>query len=230
MNQKTQDDLWQSGRYERKFVAASGSADALILAVRTHPACFVRPYPDRWVNNIYLDTLDYCFYGENLAGITCRKKIRIRWYGKFGHARTPMLEIKRKQGQLGIKQHYPLEDFSMNDPDYELGALFARANLPLALAEELKRLRPTVCNRYSRAYFATTAEPLRLTVDSKIMSSAFPKLPHGHFGEVPDLIELKYPAELSERAARVSGVFPFRLSRNSKYVNAMNVHHRVLPD
>ena len=41
----------------------------------------LKVYDDRLINSIYYDDENYCTAQDNLAGITNRRKYRIRWYG-----------------------------------------------------------------------------------------------------------------------------------------------------
>ena len=69
------------------------------------------PYPRRGINSLYFDTVDYKCVRENLAGISKRDKIRLRWYDEYKFKRVPELEIKKRDGRLGSKIKYPLSNF-----------------------------------------------------------------------------------------------------------------------
>src|SRR3712207_351051 len=105
------DDL----RYERKFFITGRSAKEIEQQLHFHPACFKEIYNERWINNIYLDTLGFNNYYDNLEGERERWKTRIRWYGGlFGEISKPVLEFKIKRGLLGNKKSYPLRSFTLN--------------------------------------------------------------------------------------------------------------------
>ena len=55
-------------RYERKFVINSASSNVIELELKLHPALFSEIYEERIINNIYLDTLDFENYLDNLNG------------------------------------------------------------------------------------------------------------------------------------------------------------------
>ena len=66
-------------RYERKFKLASPYYD--IIKNQIELKGWFKQYPDRLVNNIYLDNLsNSCFY-DSIEGHLNKKKYRIRWYG-----------------------------------------------------------------------------------------------------------------------------------------------------
>ena len=69
-------------RYERKYRIENVDISLINQIVKMHPAGFRKAYPDRSVNNIYLDTPDFETYRANVAGVSERKKYRVRWYGE----------------------------------------------------------------------------------------------------------------------------------------------------
>ena len=81
----------EDARFEIKFVANEFEVDYVRQWVRLHWACFYVPYPDRWVNNVYFDTLNYFAYEENLSGASARTKVRYRWYGKHDYPEKAQL-------------------------------------------------------------------------------------------------------------------------------------------
>ena len=72
----------EDARLEIKFVSNEKNVDVIENWLKLNPAGFYRPYPDRWVNNVYFDTHDYFAFNENLTGASCRTKLRYRWYGR----------------------------------------------------------------------------------------------------------------------------------------------------
>ena len=61
----------------------------------------LKVYDDRLINSIYYDDENYCTAQDNLAGITNRRKYRIRWYGP--ELKDFVYEIKIKKNNLGEK-------------------------------------------------------------------------------------------------------------------------------
>ena len=102
-------------RYERKYRIPGDDFEAIRAIVETHPMSFHKQYPDRQVNNIYMDSPDLECFRDNLVGAMNREKFRIRWYGKVASLiERPVLELKRKDGELGDK-------FSQEMKQFELG-------------------------------------------------------------------------------------------------------------
>jgi hypothetical protein len=90
----------------------------------------------------------------------------------------------------------------------------------------LRGLNLVLFNRYFRHYYATYDGAFRLTLDDK---QTFFKV-NGLFGNQfvhrqlnarDVIVELKYEIEQEPQANRVSGFFPFRVTRNSKYVQGI---------
>ena len=57
-------------RYEMKYEVDPDIAHAIASIIHTHPAGFVKAFPDRWINNIYFDTVDFDTCQHNLDGIS----------------------------------------------------------------------------------------------------------------------------------------------------------------
>ena len=103
-------------RYERKFLLTSLMKHHLAVIIRNHPSMFSEAYPERFVNNIYFDTLSMSHYWDNVAGITPRIKVRIRWYGDLlGEIEKPVLEFKLKNSLLGSKNSYLLDPITLDE-------------------------------------------------------------------------------------------------------------------
>ncbi len=101
-------------RYERKYRIPGDDFEAIRAIVETHPQSFRKQFPDRQVNNIYLDSPDLECYRDNLIGAMNREKFRIRWYGEItGKVEHPVLELKRKDGELGDKFSQKLQPFAL---------------------------------------------------------------------------------------------------------------------
>lgn len=212
-------------RYERKFHALHVTRAQVELAVKLHPAHFRRAYPPRYVNNIYYDTATLSDFRVHVNGAAQRSKLRLRWYGPSrGVVENSVLELKAKSGQVGNKPAYALPGFS-HDGRCDAKTLCAAArhcNVAAEIVERLARSEASLHNRYHRCYYESADHQFRITIDS---DQTFQQPPRRFLGykrrlEVPQLviIELKYAAALDNRADRIAGAFPFRLSKISKYV------------
>lgn len=215
-------------RYERKFTIANSDKAQVIHAIKNHPAFFRPIFQPRHINNIYLDDQKLSFFKNNRIGIAKRKKIRVRWYGQlFGKNTNPRLEYKLKDGLLGDKWIFKLPDFNV-EPGFTNDSLlevFANADLPAPVVEDLHLLRPTLLNTYHRSYFLSADGKFRITFDEAMAYYRF-NYPRAHFMGVhrtPNdfIVELKYlPAE-DKTASKITKKFPFRMDKSSKYVNGI---------
>jgi len=215
-------------RYERKFTIANSSKAQVLHAIKNHPAFFRPIFQPRQVNNIYLDDQKLSFFKNNRIGIAKRKKIRVRWYGSlFGRTSKPKLEYKLKDGLLGDKWIFELPEFTV-EPGFahrSLIEVFANAILPSPIVEDLHCLRPTLLNTYHRSYFLSADSKFRITLDESMAYYQF-DYPRAHFMAVhrtPNdfIVELKYLPEQDKLAHKISGKFPFRMDKSSKYVNGI---------
>ena len=213
-------------RYERKYKAEHLNFDAVQQMIRLHPVGFRKIFPDRQVNNIYLDTEDLTTYKENVMGIAERKKFRIRWYGEVKAINNPVFEIKLKNNLLGSKLSKPfpifnLQDFNFNN--YKKNEQFA---LVQSFAKAEQDLRPVLLNSYLRSYYGSPDAKFRITIDrhlryfSLFHSFSFEKYMIQDQGLV---IELKYDESFDNQTDRVTQHFPFRLTKSSKYVTGVDL-------
>ena len=162
-----------SPRIELKGVAEGPAADVIEMRVRLHPALFIEEYQERRVNNVYLDTHDFQLADANVVGSADRIKIRVRWYGALiGPVAAPVLEFKRKVGEVGFKIGFPVAPCDL-PPTFD-GELLLESLRHLEGHEdamvELRALRPTLINTYRRRYYRTADRKYRLTIDSAIQS------------------------------------------------------------
>lgn len=216
-------------RYERKFHITEMGRGHVESLIRMNPALFSEIYYRRWVNSIYLDSWSMVSYHENLIGSGHdRIKYRIRWYGDLlGRVESPILELKIKHGEVNRKESYRLAPL---DVDEELSPntiydLFRRADMPADLRDGLLKLQPVLANRYSRNYFLSLDGRFRATIDSELsFYDASDQCRRLHFqwtDPVSVILELKYPHDAAPDAHQISQHFPFRLTRNSKYVTGV---------
>ncbi|MEM6272738.1 MAG: VTC domain-containing protein [Bacteroidota bacterium] len=239
-------------RYERKYRVEELGLAGVRAILERHPVSFRTLYPDRQVNNIYLDTRQMTFYRENLSGVSQRRKYRIRWYGPdLLQVRRPVLEIKLKDGELGEKVSAGLPDFAVGRyPDVqqalrsELRALAYAAPETDAAPERVEAdaegesavvvpkrrpfpvldLVPALLNTYRRSYLISNDGRFRLTIDREMhfyrMGAGF--RPYRNYAEDRVVVvEVKYEAADDPLYYTVGQYLPFRLGKNSKYVNGM---------
>ena len=199
-------------RYEIKYVLGLDEWSKLQQVLIEHPASFSTAFPDRTVNNIYLDTseLENCM--DNLAGISDRQKYRIRWYGQEKEVKSPVLEKKIKNNALGRKEIKKIENW---DDDFLL-------NYHLT---NFGGLCPVLQNQYLRSYYLDWSGKFRLTVDRAIKY----KPANGYFfADYSDafsdehiIVELKFSSEDYKLHRDITRHFPFRPVKHSKYVTGV---------
>ncbi len=213
-------------RYERKFAGDALSQKKAEVLLKTHPEMFRESYPPRLVNNIYFDTPSLEYYADNHQGKNNRQKFRIRWYGNlFGEVKG-ILEIKIKKGLVGIKKSFPLIPFIVDEnlSKSKLIEVIKASKVDEDIVQKFQLLEPVLVNRYSRKYFENFNRKFRVTFDSEMCFYQFNRnIRMNDFRQDKHLfvIELKYFKEFDKEAGKLTQYFPFRLSKNSKYVNGI---------
>jgi len=216
-------------RYELKLASDTISPAQARSLIRLHPEGFRVAFPSREVNNLYLDTVDLQSFNANLAGLSVRRKLRLRWYGipERSVVSNPILELKIKENMLGNKKRQPLEVTLDLTRGYAQILQTIRAHAGEKWRSRLLTFtQPALINRYRRDYFVTPDEAIRATIDYNLV--AFDQ----RMGSRPNLdrplplpatvvIEVKSAPEYHERLQRVMGYFPIARSRSSKYVNGV---------
>ncbi|OGY34127.1 MAG: hypothetical protein A3D99_02045 [Candidatus Andersenbacteria bacterium RIFCSPHIGHO2_12_FULL_45_11] len=217
-----------TNRFERKFFVPHVSVPSIEILIKLQPALFRPLYHERRVNNIYFDTIGLDHYTSHVAGAGSRSKVRIRWYGEtFGAITHPVLEIKIKEGEVGRKRTFSLPSFDFQhriDRGLLLN-LLSQASIPSYWKGQLKDLFPVLLNSYIRTYWLSADRSVRLTVDKEWISyyaltSSLLQLssPFRHEGVV---MEMKYALGDQDTAAIIGAKWPWRLTRNSKYIIAL---------
>ena len=201
-------------RYELKYFVPEDDLFKCLAIVRQHPASFVQAFPDREVNNIYLDSPDRVSYLEGQSGISQRRKYRIRWYGAWQNITDPVLEVKIKENQLGTKRHVLIPSFSVLDLPNVLEGLRETCQIPMSFDV-------SALNRYNRSYYRSFCGKFRITIDHNLMTSlplgdlSKPTTPNGMI-----ILELKYEASDDDKADWIRQFIPLQRSKFSKYSKA----------
>lgn len=217
-------------RYERKFTVPDNfKLNTIEHIIKNNRALFKEVFYERQVNNIYFDTAGYNDYLDNVLGVSDRKKIRIRWYGNtFGEIKHPVLEVKIKKGLVGDKWSYNLKPFILDNKftNKTVQNIFKESDLELPIFESVKMVTPTLLNSYSRRYYLSADRKFRVTLDFNLLYHKI-DVRFNNFNVKPvrdenKIIELKYALKDDNNANSISTQFPFRLNKNSKYVNGVN--------
>ncbi len=217
-------------RYERKFTVPDGyKTSAIEATIKKNSYLFREVYYLRQVNNIYFDTAGYNYYFDNVLGVSDRKKIRIRWYGDMlGEIKKPVLEIKIKKGLVGDKWSYKLKPFVLDNTitTHFIQKIFKESDLPLPILESTRLVTPTLLNSYSRKYYLSANNKFRITVDFDLKYYKIDKqFNNFNFAPTRDenkIVELKYNIEDEICSQQIATQLPFRINKNSKYVNGVN--------
>jgi hypothetical protein len=96
----------------------------------------------------------------------------------------------------------------------------------LEIQESLKFLEPTLLNRYFRKYYLSANRKFRVTLDTQLRYTRISS--HQNYflriakNDSDVVMEMKYDVEDDQAAGSVSSGFPFRLTKNSKYVNGVD--------
>jgi hypothetical protein len=218
-------------RYERKIFITSLSKYEVEQIIKMHPSLFIKAFPERYVNNIYFDTHNYNNLLDNIEGNPDRIKIRVRWYGDlFGLIEKPVLEIKIKKGFLGKKISIPLKPFMLNK-HANISEIIDSAHISdNSIIKDLKLLSPTLLNRYARKYYQSSNKKYRITLDSQQSFYSISKVSNAFLNryteDVSVILELKYDKEHDQGANYIISMFPFRITKSSKYVNGLQ---KILP-
>jgi len=212
-------------RYERKFFVDQLSRAEVEHLVKIHPACFREIHHGRSINNIYLDSLDFRSYHDNVEGLEDRTKVRVRWYGdRSGVVDRPILEFKVKRGVVGRKDSFRLAPIKVGTP-FEPGVVvesIRQSEMPGWARQRSLSLECKLLNRYRRRYFESGCRRYRITVDSELEfhplngSARGPR--EGAKALRAVVLEIKYARQDDCDADSISTHFPFLMSKMSKYV------------
>ena len=217
-------------RYELKLACAAHWLPQARTWIRLHPEGFYVAYPSRTVNNAYLDTPAYDSFNANMAGVSNRRKLRLRWYGEPAPAGNkscpvePILELKYKENMLGGKKRFRLPVAVDLAQPWSCVRQILQAHAPAEWQNLLHQATQfTLINRYRRDYYVTPDGAVRLTLDyaQEAYDQRLALRPNLHARLPLDdliVIEVKAGPGEEERLQALMGLFPASRSRNSKYV------------
>ena len=214
-------------RYERKFRPGQLDVSEMLLLLKLHPKGFKKVYPDRQINNIYLDRVNLASFHENIEGTSPRVKLRVRWYGDvLNQNAKPFLEIKRKFGFVGDKLRVDLPEWDNRSGLSDLGVknLLKEAVDPSGYCSCAIGMNSILVNQYTRSYFESADRKFRLTVDRDLSFNAFRSGKGDLTRKVGDpdvIVEVKYDATHDEEGDLVAKGLSMRVHRISKYVQGV---------
>lgn len=215
-------------RYEIKMTCDEVYLPEVRSSIRLHPAGFSEAYPPRQVNNIYLDTPALDCLEDHINGSAERSKLRFRWYGPDHTAVRGILELKHRVGQLGWKEYSPVAaTFDLTTIAWQDWLDTLRARAQGAAAHLLSwRDRPVLLNSYTREYYESADQEIRITLDYD--QDVYEQVMY----LVPNLtlltptagcavVEVKAPSGLHRRVSNVLSSLPLQVEHSSKYVNGV---------
>jgi SPX domain protein involved in polyphosphate accumulation len=219
----------EDARLEIKFIANATERHAVKYWLKLNKSAFYKPYPNRWVNNIYFDTYHYQAYNENLSGASSRTKLRYRWYGDSDSHDKGVLEVKCKRNYFGWKIRFP----SKSTPELKHSSWqFIFKNLIEQLDSGAKiwlnaNPHPVMINRYFREYYVSHDDRIRATIDTHqvVFDQRYKPCPNiSKKNNTPDILVLEIKFDRKDRglANQIIQGLPLRVSRNSKYMFAVN--------
>lgn len=232
-SKKKEGTIGANFRFERKFIYENSDLEDVIEGVLTNSFGFKEIFNRRKVNNIYFDDNNYSFYHQNVSGTGTREKFRLRWYGDdFTKIKNPIFEIKKKYGEVGDKISFKINDYALSLKGLskdEVSALLSKQilNSNEGLKTKFNQLQPTLYSSYERKYYLSFCGKYRITLD---FNQEFFDPNYTNFlmskmvidsGEI--VLELKYSLEDDDEARSVSQEFNTRLTKNSKYVNGVDM-------
>jgi len=216
-------------RKEIKFVTDRYNFHKIINWIKLNKYNFSNEYPGRWVNSVYFDSYDYSSYRANLSGQSARTKLRYRWYGKSRYPSAGQLEIKNKRNYFGWKSKYKVSNHPYNDgDDWKTVVNQISCQIPNVASHVLLLYgSPIIINRYHRIYFRSFDKKIRITVDrfQEVHDQRYKVQPEVNVkANLPDtiVVEIKFDRNDHDLASNVMQSFPIRVSRHSKYMNAVD--------
>ena len=209
-------------RFERKWIFKSNNYLVLINSLIRSNLFFKKHYPKRRVNSIYFDTSNYASIRENLDGVSNKKKIRLRWYGKSDRITNPILEIKSKKGFETKKENIKISELD-NLIFRSLKNLEIIQNKINETIKTKKTIYPILTTNYDREYYISYNDKIRATVDYNLKSRFLKNLTQmditKNFTKVC-ILELKYPIKSDQYVRSNLKQITLRLSKNSKFINS----------
>jgi hypothetical protein len=217
-----------NSRYEIKIVVDRLMLPQLRAWLKVHPAAFRRSYADRQVNNVYFDTPHLHSYMENLAGVSTRRKLRLRWYGDRHDQVQGTLELKGKFNNLGWKRSQkinPALDLTQNSWRDLLKTMRAELKPEFRLYLDSSGWA-VMLNSYQREYYVSGDQKVRITIDYSILVhdqrlSPRPNLSKHQPPSNLAIVEIKAPRNYYHLIAAIAASLPLRVSKHSKYSSAM---------
>ena len=175
-------------------------------------------YPSRNIHSIYYDTYDLKFISENLSGISERKKFRIRWYNNDQEQLIAEVKIRKNKLVTKIKKNFEVKK-NLNSIK-NLSLIEYNQNVKEIILKYFSKevLQPKVKISYLRDYFYYKGLIITLDKNLEFLDLKTKQI----FNFKNNIIEIKFSENKLNLFNKLESNFPFRITRNSKYVLAMS--------
>jgi SPX domain protein involved in polyphosphate accumulation len=186
-----------------------------------------KTYNNRRVNSIYFDDVGFSSVRDNLAGISKRKKLRLRWYGDQSNS-LPFFEVKTKNGRLGCKTSYPIKPLENNLSELNIDKITSKCIKNLLEHDIVfdEHLVPTLQVNYEREYYETH-DGIRITIDQNIQFSdtqLHTMLNENNSFPYPfKVMEIKFNPGMKEAVSELIRPLHLTPKRHSKYLIGLSM-------
>jgi len=153
-------------RIEKKFVLGKHKDDFLKKLLLSNG--FNKQYPDRVINSIYMDTVNYDFAKDNISGISNRKKIRFRWYNQ--DLKKIYFEVKNKRNFNVWKNIEKIEP-SIDEKSL-VGYLKKNLNNMKFECNNNFNNKLVLKTNYKRSYWLSNNKKIRATIDINLNANS----------------------------------------------------------
>jgi hypothetical protein len=211
-------------RYEIKFTLNEISYSDAIQWVYRYTNLENR-YPDRYINSVYIDNLEYESIRANLAGLSDRVKNRLRWYDNI---QTVRLENKIRNGRLSKKEAFQIDALKSSPTSLTTSQLKSKINNWLMTQSELgfDYYSATLGVRYLRKYFEDD-NGFRVTFDREIQFTDLydDEMSFSRSSRLVDyspiIMEIKFDPSLKNYVNSILRLLNISPKRHSKYLVGM---------
>lgn len=218
----------RDSRLEIKFITQEHNYPLVKNWIKLNNENFKKIYQDRIVNNIYFDSFDYEAFKDNIYGSSSRMKIRYRWYSDFESQKEGKLEFKYKRNIFGWKKRFDIPKLFINSK-LSLKSLKENIKKNLPNIERIifdNNCDPKIINQYKREYYENYNRKFRITIDSfhNIFDQRFKKkvnIKKKTLIQKYIVVEFKFDRSNNHLSEKLLKNLPFRISRNSKYINSI---------
>mgnify|MGYP001196086752 FL=1 len=213
-------------RYEIKFILDNAKLSE-VNQWANNSTYFKQSFKARKVNSIYFDDVGYSSIRDNLAGISNRKKMRLRWYGRKQDKQIPSFEIKYREGRLGWKESIKIKSLETHFSKLKVKEIVDETKKELTKEGVIidEHIFPTLQTSYDRKYFSDP-EGIRLTIDENISFHSpllYSDLKQNLWTKYPlQVMEIKFHPHLKKDVSAILKSLHLTPKRHSKYLVGMS--------